>query len=160
MKVPFLSTRIACDGPLVLQPTSMLPFAATASPDGPHPADEMLPFNSWGLKEMVCSTLPVVLIWLIPPGSLAPPVLSCGIETQNEAPPIVVVSGFHAGCSMPPPLIPPWFAGTWMPTPGVVRRVTPGGTTPVCPPVVWKRFPNAGVSALLAARIKPPFAGE
>jgi hypothetical protein len=48
------------------------------------------------------------------------------------------------GCSMPPPLMPPWFAGTVM---GLTMRET--GAHPF---VVEKRFPYAGVSALLAAR--------
>ena len=83
-----------------------------------------------------------MLIWATPPGSLAPPVPNAGIETKN-----VPVVGFHAGCSMPPAAIPPWDAGIWMPTPGVVVRVAGA-----CPLVVEKRFPYAGVSALLAAR--------
>ena len=52
---------------------------------------------------------------------------------------------------MPPAAIPPWLAGTWMPTPGVVVRLTGR-----CPFAVEKRFPNAGVSALLAASKVPP----
>jgi hypothetical protein len=69
----------------------MFPLVLTASPVGEHPADEMpdrVP------KLMVCSTWPVVLIWETPPGLFVPD--NCGIETQNDAPPFVVVSGFHA----------------------------------------------------------------
>jgi hypothetical protein len=60
------------------------------------------------------------------------------METKN-----VPVVGFHAGCSMPPPGMPPWLAGTVM---GLTLRVTGG-----CPPVVEKRVAYAGASALLAA---------
>src|SRR5262249_13316069 len=66
---------------------------------------------------------------------------------------------FHAGCSMPPCEICPgtviWLLGNVLGGPFGNKSVAG-----VCPLAVWKRFPNAGVSALLAARTKPPFAGE
>ena len=88
-------------------------------------------------KSIVRRTLPAVLISETPPGLLDP--ANAGIETKN-----VPVFGFHAGCSMPPAAIPPWPMGTVM---GLTVRAT--GARPF---VVEKRFPYAGVSALLAAR--------
>src|SRR5262249_1737814 len=61
---PFLSSRTVCV-PAMPQPTSMLPLALTASPVGEH--DEMPRFA----KLIVPRTWPAVLIWAIPPASLA-----------------------------------------------------------------------------------------
>jgi hypothetical protein len=108
----------------------MLPLALMASPAGEH--DEMAPALTVA-RSIVRRTWPAVLISATPPGSVP---LIVGIETKN-----VPVVGFHAGCSMPPcPICP----GMVM---GLVVRVTGGA-----PFVVEKRFPYAGVSALLAAR--------
>src|SRR5262245_10277044 len=126
----------------------MLPLALTASPEEEHPPDEMPGKRVEFPKFLVCSTVPSVLIWATPPGLFVP--ANAGTEIQNEAPPIVVVCGFHTGCSRPPLGIPPKprGIGILLPGGGAPVRVTCGG-----PLTVEKRFPNAGVSALLAARI-------
>src|SRR6516225_8912234 len=143
MTLPFISTATACL-PGLLQPTSMLPLALRASPAGARPPDEMPGKRVEFPKFLVCSTVPAVLIWATPPGLFVP--ANAGTEIQNEAPPFTVVSGFHTGCSRPPLGIPPRPRGTviWLPGGGAPTRVTCGG-----PLTVEKRFPNAGVSALL-----------
>ena len=130
--------------PMALQPTNMLPLAPTAVPAGEQPAATMAGSLA---KLNVFRTWPVVLIWATPPGSVVV-LFNCGIETKN-----VPVFVFHAGCSMPPVGDPALgrrdsdlvIGERWCP-PGK-RRVA--GAVPA---VVLKRFPYAGVSALLAAR--------
>src|SRR5262249_51216373 len=118
MNWPFLSSRTACV-PTLPQPTSMLPLPLTASPVGAH--DPVGPRMPGAEKSIVCRTLPAVLIWASPPiwvegGIPVPCVNNAGIETQNDpcdpGGNMLVVSGFHAGCSMPPASAPPWLVGT------------------------------------------------
>src|SRR5260221_14682304 len=81
--------------------TNIIVLAPTASPGGEHdPVGPMMPGVA---KLIVRRTVPVVLISETPPGLPVP--ANAGMETKN-----VPVVGFHAGCSMPPPAIPPWEA--------------------------------------------------
>src|SRR6202034_879349 len=103
--------------PTAPQPTIRLPLPPTARPAGEH---AVMPKVA---KLIVRRTVPEVLTSATPPGSVAPPVLNCGMETKN-----VPVFGSHADCSMPPFVIPPMDAGTVM---GLMLRTTGG-----CPFVV------------------------
>ena len=126
-----LLSRIACV-PTLPQPTSMLPLPPTASPVGEHDEMPMVP------KSIVRRTVPVVLISATPPGLLVP--ANAGIETKNVPVVRIPCRLLHAA-GRDPPLV----CGDG--DRGLAVRATGG-----CPFVVEKRFPYAGVSALLAAR--------